>query len=331
MEKYIEAMPKAELHCHLDGSVPMATLQELATEAGLPSDYVDGVRVPDKCEDLADYLKSFDVILPLLQSKGNLERATYAIIAEVALENVKYLELRFAPLLHQEEGLSLEEIFQAVEAGIERGQRDYDVNVNLLVCCMRHHDEATNLALVEAVANLNPNLVVGFDFAGNEVDGANDHIQPITDQIHQQGYQLTLHSGECGCGHNIAQAVRLGSKRVGHGTAIKDDPALMALAQEQALMIEMCPTSNYQTNAVKTYEELPLLALLERDIPVSINTDNRTVSNTNLTQEFKKVQQLFNLSKEHLDRLSLNAIRHSFALEETKIKVEADMLAFHRK
>lgn len=328
---YIEKMPKAELHCHFDGSIPIKTLYKLAVRNNIDPNIMDNVFAAKKCDNLNDYLNSFDSALTVLQTKEDLIDATYDLIESVSQENVKYIEIRLAPLLHIRGGLTVEEVINHVTEGVKKANQNFDIFVNLLICCMRNHKSVTNSKLISDTYKSNNDLIVGFDFAGNEEDGANEFISDLTESIKGFGFQLTLHSGECGCAHNIAQAINLGATRIGHGVAIRDKTDLISLVQEKDVHFELCLTSNYQTNAITDYHDFPLRLFLDNNISCSINTDNRTVSNTTLTKEFKKVKKIFEITNEEIYKLSINAIEHSFAGLNVKQQVESEMTLFYEQ
>lgn len=279
------------------------------------------VQAPAKCQDLAEYLESFNLILKMLQTTENLEIATFAIVQAAAEENVRYIELRFAPLLHLEKGLSIEEVIDAVCSGIAKAQKERQIHVNLLICAMRNHSESDNLALLDKIRNLHEEKIVGFDFAGDEAKVDNQKVAPVVQMAIQNGLEVTLHSGECGCSHNVIEAIHLGAKRIGHGVAIKDDPAAMAICQEKEILLELCPTSNIQTNAIQDWQQYPLQFFLNHKIKCCINTDNRTVSNTNLTSEFVRLMEYCDLTISQMATLTLNAVQYSFASDKLKMEL----------
>lgn len=317
----IHQFPKVDLHCHLDGSVSLATLEKFAEKEGQdPSQVIQAV-APEKCEDLAEYLKSFDFILSLLQTKENLTEAAYDVVRQAAEDGVCYIEIRFAPLLHQQKGLTVPEIISSVCEGIEKGMTTYQVESNVLICGMRHHSQKDNQQLFQEVSQLNQARIVGFDFAGDEKQVSNQEIAESIQFANQTGYQLTIHSGECGCYHNVLEGIRLGATRIGHGVAIRQDKAAMAFCRETKTLLEMCPTSNLQTNAISSWEEYPLRLFMEEGILCCINTDNRTVSNTNLTQEYQLLATHCQLTYEEMKQLNINGINGSFAVDSVKEKV----------
>lgn len=314
----IKSLPKVELHCHLDGSVRLATLENLAEKEGISTESLKKIIAPKKCQNLKEYLESFARIIPLLQSEKNLAIAAYDLVEQAAEESVCYIEIRFAPLLHQEQGLSIPQIIQAVWSGVLEAQKKFKVHVNLIVSALRHHSEKENSQLIESIRQLNSEAVSGFDFAGDEAAISNAQIKTTIDRASQAGLKLTLHSGECGCAQNVVEAIYLGAKRIGHGVAIKDCEAIMRKCADKEVLLELCPTSNIQTNAIMDWEDYPLRTFIENQVRCCINTDNRTVSQTTLTNEYQLLMTHCGLSYSEMKTLNLNAIEGSFA--DNKLK-----------
>ncbi|MBG9987418.1 adenosine deaminase [Aerococcaceae bacterium DSM 111176] len=331
MTELLRAMPKVELHCHFDGSVPMDTVYELGEEIGLTKDYLSQIPVTGQCENLEDYLKSFDIILQVLQTKDHLQRAAYATIKRIASEGVKYLELRFAPLLHLEKGLTISEVIDSVIEGLLQATSDFDIQVNLIISAMRNQTDEMNLSLVDAIQELNSPELVGFDFAGPEPDGANDDIQHITNKMKDKDFHLTLHSGECGCAHNVVQAIKLGATRIGHGIAIADDPEVMKFVSENNVLLEVCPTSNYQTSGIKTLAAFPARTLMDANVKFSVSCDNRTVSDTSLINEYQILIDYHKFTIDELVQTNRDGIHASFANEAMKANLTEQLNEFHNK
>lgn len=313
----VQQLPKIELHCHLDGSVRPHILEELARQQqvilNLSSDELaTAMSAPANCESLLDYLNCFDVVLPFLQQAPALELVAYDLIVQVAAENVRYIEVRYAPLLFSHQGLSMADIIQAVNAGLTRGATEFGVKVNTLLCGMRHHTTAQNLAVVAATKEFIGQGVVGFDLAGDEANFPTSEFTEIIELAQQQNIPLTLHAGECGCPKNVWDSIQLGATRVGHGVAIQKDSDLLAHCVADEIVIEMCPTSNLQTKAVSSQADYPLLKFLEAGARVCINTDNRTVSNTTLTKEYLQLHEWYTISYQQLADFNHNAIEGAF-------------------
>ncbi|MCC5894111.1 MAG: adenosine deaminase [Alkalibacterium sp.] len=317
----VHKLPKVELHSHLDGSVPMEVLMEMAEEKGWPKEMMKEAVAPADCEDLKDYLSGFDVILSVLQSEKNLERAAYAVIKEAHKENVKYMELRFGPLLHQAEGLTTKETIRAVSKGVKNATEDFPIAVNILICALRNYSEEENTELFREVHDIADECVVGIDVAGDEARYPNECVASALSEAKTLGFQMTIHSGECGCANSVLTAMHLGATRIGHGVAVKDDPEAMQKVKEGNVLLELCPTSNIQTRAVSGWDAYPLRQFLDEGVAVSINTDNRTVSNTTLTDEWMLCIEHCQVTYQEIKDLSLTAMKHSFANAEVKASV----------
>ncbi|ACZ01669.1 adenosine deaminase [Streptobacillus moniliformis] len=320
----VKRLPKVELHCHLDGSIPINTLYELAKREGIEEKRMDKVFAPQKCVNLKDYLNCFDVVLEVLQNKENLTEAAYSVVKEVFKENVRYIEIRFAPLLHTRKGLSIKEVVLAVSEGIKKAQLEVDVKVNILICALRHHKTELNNKLLDEIEKLD--IVAGFDFAGDEKNYSNSVIKETALKVKEKKLKLTLHSGECGCAQNVVEAIYLGATRIGHGVAIQDDVDVMKFVVDSNVLLEICPTSNVQTDAVKSIEEYPFRTLMENGVKCCVNTDNRTVSNTTLTDEYMLLHKYFGLTYKEMESLNINAINFSFADEGIKKDVLENIL-----
>ncbi|MGM0125566.1 adenosine deaminase [Enterococcus sp. AZ194] len=317
-KKTIKELPKIELHCHLDGSIRIETLEKLAAKEGLSKKSLSKVMAPKKCLNLKEYLESFEVILPLLQSEENLSIAAFDLIEQAGNENVCYIEIRFAPLFHQQKGLSIEQIIQAVVQGIRKAQEKFDVQANLIVSAMRHHTDQQNAELIDSLKKSQNEAIAGFDFAGDEQQVGNDKIKRTTALAIDAGLGLTLHSGECGCAQNVVEAIHLGATRIGHGVAIREDIDAMKLCSEKNILLELCPTSNLQTNAISDWCAYPLRLFMTQNIACCINTDNRTVSQTTLTNEYHLLAEHCQLTVSEMKQLNVNAVNGSFATAPVK-------------
>lgn len=329
-ETIIKALPKVELHCHLDGSVRPETLYALAQKQQLPiSDFEtfrQAITVSEECQNLEEYLQCFDAILPILQTAEALSAAAYDVVAQGAAENVHYMEIRFAPQLHTRNGLTVKEVITAVLTGLERGQTELGVKSNALLCGMRHHNHEKNNEVLKAATDFSENGVVGFDLAGDE---ANFPPHEFTELIQQKpaGVGLTLHAGECGCPQNVVESIHMGATRIGHGIAIKKEPSEWAALAAAGTTLEMCPTSNFHTKTADSLADYPFQDFLEAGIAISINTDNRTVSQTSLTQEFQQLSEWYGISYDIMHQLTQNSVQAAFLKENAKSELAAAITA----
>lgn len=322
-----EAMPKVELHLHLDGSVRPATVWELLEErrrtgspsvapfAGLNSlaAVADAMQVPEDCPSLADYLTRFDLPLAVMQDAEAVERIAYELVEDVAKENVVHVEVRFAPVLHTAAGLTMEEAARAALRGLARGRRDFGVSTGLIACCMRHLPAEDNVAMVRAMEPLLGQGLVAIDLAGNEAAFPGTlHREPLQ-LAKEMGFHVIVHAGEARGADEVRYAVDvLGAERIGHGVRLKEDPAFLQEVADRGIALEMCPTSNVQTKAVGTLADHPLRRYLEAGLAVTVNTDNRTVSNTTMSAEYQRVAVELGCSPEQVGQTALHAAKAAF-------------------
>ncbi len=317
-QEYRQKIPKIELHCHLDGSLQKECLQELL---GREIDQKE-LQVEDHCQSLAQYLEKFDLPLSCLQTEAGLKRAGYDFIQNVARENVKYVEVRFAPMLSQRKGLDCEKIMGAVLEGLEAGKKAYDVEYNVIACAMRHLSYEENLRMAEEVRGFYEHGLCAFDLAGNEAAFPIEQFSQLLGKFRSMDIPFTIHGGECGRVENVVKAVEYGAKRIGHGIALRGHEDAIQMLKEKKIGIEMCPISNLQTKAVQTLEEYPIREFIEKGLFITLNTDNRTVSNTTIDKEIKFVQENFAVTEEEILTMMRRAVEVSFAQEEVKQKLK---------
>lgn len=285
MNKYID------LHLHLDGSVSENTVRELCRmqKKEFPHDPASVLRCPENCKSLNDYLKCFDYPLSLLQSE---EAITHAVSKLCSETDYRYCEIRFAPVLHTRQGLSQREIIKAACKGLQP-------NYKIILCCMRGMD---NEETVRICTDFMGNGVVALDLAGAEA------LYPTVDYKHlfefaaKEGIPYTIHAGEADGAQSVRDAVNMGASRIGHGIRAIEDPSVVNMLAEYKIPLEMCPTSNLQTQAVKNLQNYPILHYINRGIPVTINSDNMTVSATDVSKELELITSTFSISKDLLLR-----------------------------
>jgi adenosine deaminase len=323
----ILAWPKAELHCHLDGSLRLATMLDLAAQQDkmdlLPADDEAGLRAilrkVDDSETLEAYLAWFRYTLPLMQTEEALHRIAYELVEDNARENVRYLEVRYSPILHTEETLSLDAVNDAVLAGLDQAERDLGVKTSLIICGLRDRFESASLRLAELAAAYRHRGVVAFDLAGGEAGNPPKHHLHAFYYARNNLLNLTVHAGESWGADSIKQALfYCGAHRIGHGITLYQDPELMAYFADHQIPLEICPTSNVQTQVVESYEAHPLPRYVEAGIPVTINTDNRLFSRTSVTEELWRVYRHCDVDADQLREIALNGFRYSFLPWEDK-------------
>lgn len=322
----LKDLAKAELHCHLDGSISLEVIRQLAKMANIVMPESDKelkqlVVAPESTDSLMDYLKTFDFVRPLLQTKEALHLAAYDVARQAAQENVIYTEIRFAPELSMDEGLSASETVEAVLAGLKQAEEEFGIVAKVLVCGMKQSPKEVTRDIFEHVVELAEKGLVGFDFAGNELDFPPAQLADLIKETQALGLPMTFHAGECGCAHYIADSIALDIKRIGHSTAIYNQPELIQEFIEKGVTAELCLTSNLQTKAAKSLDEFPFLALKNAGAKMTINTDNRTVSDTNLTKEYALFVKHFGVSVADFLAFNKNAIQASFTNEAQKAEL----------
>ncbi|MGT2771765.1 adenosine deaminase [Streptococcus marimammalium] len=316
-------LKKTELHCHLDGSLSLEVIRQLAMKANIAIPTEDEalrklVTVAEDSDNLMDYLKTFDFIRPLLQTKAALSLAAYDVVKQAAKENVIYIEVRFAPELSMDENLSALDTVEAVLDGLNKAMKEFDIIARLLVCGLKQSQKEVTQGIFKEVIKLSGNGLVGFDFAGNEADFPTSELKDIIKNTQDLGLPLTFHAGECHCPNNINYGIQLGIKRFGHVTALYQKPELIEEFKASNATAEMCLTSNLQTKAARSIADFPYQLFYEAGLKITINTDNRTVSNTNLTKEYALYHQYFNTSISDFYRFNQNAILASFTTAKEK-------------
>ncbi len=314
----VRKMPKAELHCHLDGSLRPSTLFALSVSAGisLPAATAQGLgdwmRVDD-AQNLADYLAHFEVTLAVMQDEQSLERIAYELVLDAALDGVRYLEVRFCPALNTRAGLALDSVVSAVLRGLERGERESGTVARVIICALRSLPAPHALDMAELAVEFKDKGVVAFDLAGGEAGNpAHEHAAAFA--LARAGdLAVTVHAGEGEGAHSIREAVhRCSADRIGHGTRLFEDPSLEAYIVDRQIPLEVCPTSNVQTRVARTFAEHPMARYVRLGAVVTINTDNRLMSGVSLTDEYVKCATQLGYDLPMLGTLALAAFDAAF-------------------
>lgn len=310
----LKQLPKIELHCHLDGSLSREFIEKRLGRT--VSD--EELSVSGDCTSLAEYLQKFDLPGRCIMDEAGLEAAGYDVLRSMSQENVCYAEIRFAPLLSETPEMSCEKVIEALLRGLEHGKKDFGIEFGVLTCAMRHHSEEENARMLEVAREYLGAGVCGADLAGAEAAYPMSEFMNLFENVRRMGMPFTLHAGECGNPQNVSDSVQVGAKRIGHGIAMRGHRELQRELAAKNIGIEMCPISNLQTKAVNSTAEYPLREFLNAGLKVSINTDNRTVSNTSLTKELDFIQKTYGISDEEIPLLMRNAVDTAFIADEVK-------------
>ncbi|MBD2846916.1 adenosine deaminase [Paenibacillus sp. IB182496] len=315
----LRRLPKVELHLHLDGAVRPQTLLALAAAEGraLPAAEPEALRrymqVEPGCSSLPEYLRTFDLVLPSMQRGAALERIACETVLDCAADGVRHVEIRFAPQLHRRQGLSVRQAAAHVLAGMRRGEAASKTTASAIAICMRHHETAVNLEVIEEAAPLLGHGLAAVDLAGDETAYPASRFREVFAAARRHRLPVTIHAGEAAGVHNIREAIEhLGASRIGHGVRLREDPALLELVRARGIALEMCPLSNMQTGAAASWDRYPLRTYWQQGLRVSVNTDNPTVSGTTLSAEYARLVRQGGLPISAVPELARNAIDAAF-------------------
>ena len=326
-------MKRIDLHNHLDGSLPVATVLELARMSGvvLPADTVDGIRtyltVEPDCTSLNEYLEKFAIPVSVLQTGECLEKAVYDTMKDLDARGVCYAELRFAPGQHLQRGLTQEQVTAAAIRGLNKALAELQIRGQLILCCMRGADEAVNRETIDVTREFLTKGVCCADLAGAEALFFTGDYKSLFAYAAEQGVPYVIHAGEADGPDSMWAAIEMGAKRIGHGIAAVQDEKLMAYLKEHRIPLEVCVTSNVQTKGAASYEEHPILRMLDNGIVVTMNTDNMTVSGTDLDNEASLIYRHLGMTEQQERAMLENSIRAAFLSDEKKDALRNIILA----
>jgi len=323
-KEILRRWPKAELHVHLDGALRPATMLDLARQQAirLPADTPEAlaqVMLVRDAKSLEEYLQKYEITLSVLQTADALERVAYEFVVDVAAEHVRYVEVRYSPLLHRP-ALTLAQAIEAPLRGIRRAEAETGTKVGLIVCGIRTRPPAESLELARAAAEYRSAGVIAFDLAGAERGHpARDH-RAAFEYAAAHGMACTCHAGEGDGPHSIHQALHeCGARRIGHGTRLAEDPSLLDEVVQRRIPLEMCLSSNVHTHTVATVAEHPFKRYLQQGVVVTLNTDGRLTDGITLTDEYYLAHAALGLSQDELARVVLNACESAFLPEYEKV------------
>ncbi|WP_337101245.1 adenosine deaminase [Paenibacillus sp. YIM B09110] len=321
----LRRMPKVELHVHLDGSVKASTIRELAgSEAHslLPEsedELLALMKADPDTTSLTQYLSKFSFVLPYMQTAEAIERIAYELVEQAAEQQVRYIEVRFAPWLHTHQGLSIEDAIRCTVNGLRRGEAAFGTIARVIVICMRNHSFDLNLKAIEAASLFYTKGVVAVDLAGDEASYPAHQFAPLFERAKALKLPVTIHAGEAAGAFNVRAAIEeLGAERIGHGVRMEEDPAVIELVKEKKIPLEMCPISNIQTKAVASWASYPLRKYLQEGVIVTVNTDNMTVSDTTITKEYSALMEHCGLSLQDIAVIVMNGVKAAFLEDDRK-------------
>ncbi|HEV8612548.1 MAG TPA: adenosine deaminase [Gemmatimonadales bacterium] len=311
-------LPKAELHVHLDGSLRPETMLELARAAKLelpardPAALRRYMLVSD-ARNLEDYLTRFDITVALLQTPESIERVAYEMVEDAARDNVRYLEVRYCPHLSTHGGLSMDEVVAAEHRGLQRGERDFGVTARIINCSLRHYPPDRSIEIAELSVRCKPLGVVAFDLAGGEAGFPPGVHGAAFDVALAGNLGITVHAGEAYGPASVSEAIRrCHAMRIGHGTRLKENPALQDFVRDRRIVIESNITSNVQTRVVGHPSEHPVRGYFDAGLAVTLCTDSWLMSGVNLTDEYWLAHRSLRFTREEIARMILNGFAGAF-------------------
>jgi adenosine deaminase len=314
----IARLPKSELHVHLDGSLRPATMLDLAAGAGvsLPTadaDLLYRLMVVEDARNLEDYLRRFEITIALLQTEAAIERVAYEMAADAARQNVRYLEVRYCPVLSQAGGLSLDAVTEAELRGLARGEAEFGVVARAIHCSLRQLPPEISEEIARHSVAWRERGVVGFDIAGGEAGWPAGPHRRSFEIAEEGGLGITVHAGEGAGADSIAEAVhRCRANRVGHGTRLYEDRALQDYIRDRRILIEINITSNLQTHAVERAEQHPVRRYADAGLAVSLSSDNWLMSGTTITDEYWLAHRALGFTRAEIDGMILDGMAAAF-------------------
>jgi adenosine deaminase len=326
----LQRLPKTDLHCHLDGSLRLDTVIDLARQQGARLPTFDRGELHrmlvagEQVTSLDDYLRAFDITLGVLQVEDALERAAYELAEDAWRENVRYLEVRYSPLLHTRQGLRPAQVVEAVLRGLRMAKRELGIRYGVILCAIRTLGPESSLRIAELCIAFKNRGVVGFDLAGSEVGN------PA--KLHKHAFQLvvdnnincTAHAGESFGPDSVHQAIhKCGAHRIGHGTRLVESGDLLNYVNDHRIPLEVCPSSNVQTHAATGWDTHPVDFFVDYGLRVTINTDNRLMSDTTVTKELLLCHQHYGWSLQTIKEIIISGFKSAFMPYREK----ADFLA----
>ncbi len=310
----ILTMPKIDLHCHMDGSMTLESMREILGKAVS----AEAVQADDDCVSLSEYLEKFNIPLECIQTEEGLRKSAKDFLISLTTDHIKYVEVRFAPVISKNQELNCTRAMEAVLEGLGEARKECGIFYQVIACAMRHYDEETNLRMLKECREFLGEGLCAVDLAGDESGFPTSGFQRVFDYAKKLDYPFTIHSGECGSVQNILDAVEMGAGRIGHGIAMTGQPKVQKVLAERRIAVEMCPLSNYQTKAVKPGQIYPIREFAQNGVLVTLNTDNRTVSNTSIAKEMEFLHEKFGITEEELRQYQRNAIDAAFCDDAVK-------------
>ena len=316
-------LPKVELHLHLDCSLSYEVVSQIDPSITL-EEYRTRFIAPVKCVDLAEFLACAPSSFPLMQTEEQLRLVTLDLFEQLVADNVLYAEIRFAPLLHTERGLSPHQVVASVEAATAEAVRNTGIEARIILCTLRYFSEAQSMETVRLVEDFRGTYVAGFDIAADKPGNVIDAHIPAFRYARDQGIPFTAHAGETRGPIIVWDTLEhFAPSRLGHGVRAIEDPALVEHLRQQQIHLEVCPSCNVQTDIYDTYADHPIDFFYRAGLSVGVNTDTRTIGNMTLCQEYEKLHQTFGWDTQDFLQCNRNALNAAFVPDDVRNRLTA--------
>jgi adenosine deaminase len=314
----VQQLPKVELHFHLDCSLSYEVVSKIdptITQAAFRRDFI----APPKCNNLVDFLTRAVKGFSLMQTEEQLQLVVHDVFRQLLEDNILYVEIRFAPFLHLEKGLTPYQVVAAVESATAAAVRQTGIEARLILCTLRHYSEEQSMATVQLVEQFKGTYVAGFDIAGDEAG------YPVTNHVaafkyaKEKGLPITAHAGEARGADSVWEVLKhFAPTRIGHGARSIEDETLIRHLKQNDIHLEICPSCNIQTAMYETYKDHPVDSLYRAGVPLNLNTDCQTIVDVTLNREYEKMQETFGWTLDDFYTCNANALRAAFLPEEVK-------------
>ncbi len=312
------SLPKIELHLHLDCSLSYEVVRQIDPTISR-EDFKSSFIAPPKCTDLVDYLSRAIKGFQLMQTEEQLKLVTDDLYRQLHDDHVIYAEIRFAPLQHLLQGLNPEHVVETVLAASQKAKERYNIEGGVILCTLRHYSKPQSMETIPLCEKYLGHGVVGFDIAADEAGYPIDEHISAFEYARSKDIPCTAHAGEARGPDSVWETLKhFRPSRIGHGVRCAEDDALLQFLKDHDIHLEVCPTSNIQTNIFESIQNHNAALIFDRGISMSINTDARTISNTTLAHEYELMTKVFAWTKAHFKRCNLEAIRHAFTTDEIK-------------
>lgn len=315
----IQELPKTDLHVHLDGSLRLTTMLDIAEQDGIklpaqtPEELAKSMHCGENTGSLVEYLKAFETTLKVLQTERSLHRAAYELAEDAAKENIRYMEVRYSPMLHTQQNLRLTAVVEAVLAGLWDAQQDHGILSNVILCGIRNISPQSSVEMAQLAVAYKNRGVVAFDLAGAEYDHPAKHHLAAFELVRDNNIAVTIHAGEAYGPASVHQAIHVcGAHRIGHGCRLREDGDLLHYVNDHRIALECCPSSNVQTGAVRELRTHPLKLYHDLGLRVTVNTDNRLITDTTVSRELWLCHTRMGLGFEDIKRIIVNGFKAAF-------------------